>query len=67
MINVPNLSLAVVRADRQVISFVAPADARYLVVSDYFAQFLHLGSARAPNVDCFVEAHSQHVRGTPVN
>lgn len=42
MINIPNLCLAVVGANSQMIAFVAPADARDLVLTDNFAQLLYL-------------------------
>lgn len=67
VIDVPDLRLAVVGADGQMIALVAPADARDFIVTNYFAELLHLRGAGAPNIDCFVEADCENVCGAPVD
>jgi hypothetical protein len=61
VIDVPDLRLAVVCADCQMIAFVAPADTCNFVIAHNFAEFLYLRRAGTPNVDGFVEADGEHV------
>jgi len=61
VVDVPYLSLTVIRAHRQVVALVAPANAGDLVLHSHFAQLLHLRCAGAPDVDCPVQADCEDI------
>ena len=67
MIDVPDLRLAIVCADGQMITCVAPADACNLVIAHNFTQFFNLGRTSTPNVNGFVKTDGEYVGRAPVD
>lgn len=67
VVDVPYLGLALISTYGQVIAFVAPANTGDLVVTENFAELLHLRGAGAPHVHGLVESDCKDVRGAPVD
>jgi hypothetical protein len=46
---------------------IAPSDTSNLVIRWKLRQFLHLGGACAPNVDCAIKSHGKYILSAPIN
>ena len=67
VIDVPDLRLAIVCADGQMITFVTPTDTCNFVIAHNFTKFFDLGRAGAPNVNGFVKTDCKYVGGAPID